>query len=297
LTVLVTDGIRKVVAFLGVKEGGEFKPRATCFFVSVYEQAFQFTYLVTADHVVAAMRGANLDVWVRINHKDGAVEELILPPDNWIHFPNEDATDVAAVSIQFTGPEDVNAVCVHGARKDGLDKQMIVNADVIVDRKIGIGEEVFIVGMFRSHYGLKKNIPVVRIGNISAMPEEPILTEGYGYVEAYLVEARSIGGLSGSPVFVNMPPVRIVDGQTSFVRGPQYYLLGLMHGHFDIPDMNADVVLEDHGNNGTINTGMGVVIPATKIAELLLQDSLTEHRKEMVRLHLAGTATTTPDQS
>lgn len=32
-------------------------------------------------------------------------------------------------------------------------------------------------------------------------PDERILTDNYGDMEAYLVEARSIGGLSGSPVF------------------------------------------------------------------------------------------------
>jgi hypothetical protein len=50
------------------------------------------------------------------------------------------------------------------------------------------------------HTGDLKNVPIVRVGNLASYPSEQIQTRAFGRMEAYLIEARSIGGLSGSPV-------------------------------------------------------------------------------------------------
>jgi hypothetical protein len=57
-------------------------------------------------------------------------------------------------------------------------------------------------------HGRQRNIPIVRIGNVASMPHEPVATKNRGAIEAYLVEARSVGGLSGSPVLVQLGIVR-----------------------------------------------------------------------------------------
>jgi hypothetical protein len=41
------------------------------------------------------------------------------------------------------------------------------------------------------------------------MPEEPVETE-LGPMEAFLIEARSIGGPSGSPCFVSLGQYRLI---------------------------------------------------------------------------------------
>ena len=75
--------------------------------------------------------------------------------------------------------------------------------------EIGIGSEVYFPGLFVHHHG--RNEPIVRGGIVSSMPTEPVLTE-FGEIHAYLAEARSVGGLSGSPVIVdNTTPFRIDD--------------------------------------------------------------------------------------
>jgi hypothetical protein len=71
--------------------------------------------------------------------------------------------------------------------------------EVIETEAIGIGDEVFMVGLFRNHLGRDRNEPIIRVGNIAAMPTDPIRSQVYGDMRAILVEARSIGGLSGSP--------------------------------------------------------------------------------------------------
>ena len=70
---------------------------------------------------------------------------------------------------------------------------------------VGIGDELITVGLFTQRHGAQKKIPIVRSGIIAAMPDEPFEDQNTGKpYHAYLVEARSIGGLSGSPVFVSL---------------------------------------------------------------------------------------------
>jgi hypothetical protein len=83
-------------------------------------------------------------------------------------------------------------------------------------------------------------MPIVRHGNVAMLPTEQVQTD-LGYTDAYLVEVRSIGGLSGSPVFVRHTigfPVQRTDGSSdmAFANGPATTLLGLMHGHWDIKE-------------------------------------------------------------
>ena len=143
---------------------------------------------------------------------------------------------------------------------------------------MGIGDEVVIIGLFTSHYGVDHNVPIVRIGNIAAIQDEPVKTKYCGYMDAHLIEARSIGGLSGSPVFLLRPPVSVqmqkssspghLLGQAGFTSGQALFLLGLVHGHFDV-DAVGDVVSEDASTGNSINTGIGVVVPVEKIIETI----------------------------
>jgi hypothetical protein len=56
-----------------------------------------------------------------------------------------------------------------------------------------------------------------------------------------------------------------------------------MHGHFDVEDLNADVVLEDQGDaTSGIHAGIGVVVPVEKIIETIMQPALIEMRRKIV---------------
>ena len=95
------------------------------------------------------------------------------------------------------------------------------------------------------------------------IPDEPVPTK-MGMTEAYLIEARSIGGLSGSPAFV--------------YKRNRFYLLGLMHGHWDIPPENKNDFV-DMDSFGSVNMGIAIVVPAKKILEVLNQPKLVELRR------------------
>jgi hypothetical protein len=106
----------------------------------------------------------------------------------------------------------------------------------------------------------------VRIGNLATLLEKDVaasLGPGWrGMINAYLIEARSIGGLSGSPVFVH----RLDDGT------PKFALLGLMQGHYGTKAPKS----AEGANEESVNVGIGIVVPADDIEEVFLQPEIVE---------------------
>jgi hypothetical protein len=103
------------------------------------------------------------------------------------------------------------------------------------------------------------------------MPQEPIKTR-YGLADAYLIELRSIGGLSGSPVFVHTRLLK--DGKEQHTLS----WMGLMHGHWDIEEDLIDTL--DDTDNQQLNVGIGIVVPANKILEITQQEVLMKAKEE-----------------
>jgi hypothetical protein len=280
---LVPERVRKCVSFLGIKEGDQFRPRATAFAVVIDEEQYRWHYIVTAEHVVARSCSLGHDLWLRINMGGAEPAEIKIDPPSWYFHPNsaEAATDVAVCPISFDHSAEIDPVPIYGPRSVAATRA------VINDVRIGVGDEVIVAGLFRSHYGQERNIPIIRVGNVAMLDGDPVKTKNGNYVDAYLIEARSIGGLSGSPAFVHLPAIRTIDGKTRLSREKPFYevyLLGLMHGHFDVEDLNLDVVLDDAKDASSgIHSGIGVVIPVEKIIDTVMQLKLVEARRKIVR--------------
>jgi hypothetical protein len=64
-------------------------------------------------------------------------------------------------------------------------------------------------GLLIQRMGETANLPIIRVGTIAAMSGEKIETK-YGHHEAFLAELRSIDGLSGLPVCVDLPLSRVL---------------------------------------------------------------------------------------
>jgi len=93
----------------------------------------------------------------------------------------------------------------------------------------------------------------------------------------YLVEVRSIGGLSGSPVIAFLGPARIANDRVD-IRHYFIFLVGLIRGHWSFNKAYRGFgVLEDDRKN--VNAGIAVVTPATELEKLLMQDSLVKMRE------------------
>lgn len=288
---LVPERVRECVCFLGIRQADQFRPRATAFAVEIDEQECRWSYLVTAEHVVARSLDLSHDLWLRVNRRAGEPTEIKIDPSDWYFHPNsaESATDVAVCPISFDhGEEMINPVPIYGPRSVAATRA------VIDDVRMGVGDEVIVAGLFRSHYGQQKNVPIVRVGNVAMLDGEPVKSKNGSYVDAYLIEARSIGGLSGSPAFIHLPAIRTIDGKTNLLSQKstyQLYLLGLMHGHFDLEDLNLDVVLEDARDASSgIHSGIGIVIPVEKIIDTIMQPKLIDVRSRIVQETVNGTS-------
>jgi hypothetical protein len=300
-TVLVDELYRKCVAFLCLPDPERnWTPVGTGFFVVVEVTAdIGLLYLVTARHVVEGAREVG-PLHLRLNRRGGEDPQFVkLDPDVW--YVAHD-TDVAVAEIR---PE-----LAHACDLQYLRQSQIATSDVIAAEQVGPGDEVFFSGLFTGFPGVKRAEPVIRFGNVSMMPNEPVpiknADDSVSHVDAFLVEARSWGGQSGSPAFVffpatrrlgslHLPPLGETSGGDVFIPDDvRPRLLGLVHGHFDIKTdvaFSGDVYGSAHV---PLNAGVAIVIPAQKIVDTLMQEELVEDRQEFAKT-LAGRSAATPD--
>lgn len=200
----------------------------------------------------------------------------------WIGHPNGDDIAVLPIGIKT----DVWKFNFFASDKT------VANANFFKKYDIGVGDEVFMTGRFINHEGKQKNIPSVRFGNISMMPDEPVYNR-FTKVdqESYLVEMRSIPGYSGSPVIVYTNPFWIRPNKDDIdwtdLEFPQK-LLGIDWGHLI---MEKDVLEEDGAENKdglkvNLDTNMAMVVPIYKLEEMLEDKELVEMRKQTDKKHL-----------
>jgi hypothetical protein len=263
----VPDEVRQCVVYLGLpatgRDGREsMRPKGSAFFVSLPSETVDdrsHVYLVTAKHVATALQGRQF--LARVNTKQGGSVFVHGEGVRWWFHPTDELADVAV--LPWAPPDFVEHKRVSAA--------MFLTDEVIRSKGIGTGDEVFITGLFIHLAGSARNLPIVRMGNIAMMPDERVPTR-MGLIDAYLIEARSIGGLSGSPAFVRETAPGGIGG---------FYLLGLMHGHWDIPSEERDdrVPRPDEEAQAKVNMGVAIVVPATKILEAVNHPALVEVRR------------------
>jgi hypothetical protein len=282
----INEFTRKCVVFLGVlTPAGAFAPYGTGFLVMWRgEDGLYWWYLVTAKHVLDDMRASKLSLVCRINSLEGSGQLGSVPVDNWATHPTNKRCDIAVTPITVSiDTFDVKA----SSLVDGA-----LTEEYVKDNDVGCGDQVFTVGLLVRHFGKTKNVPVVRMGNIAAMPEEHIDFGGkLGEQEVYLIESRSIGGLSGSAVFLQTPPWRVVRGAMKSMGGHQReYLMGVNIGLFTA-NAHGDSVPTDPADRREaflegVSAGIAVVVPIDRVIEIISDSPiLQETRRESRRMH------------
>lgn len=247
----------------------------TVFIVTVPSEADPsggYAHLVTAKHVAELIDPGPFAIGM--NAKDGTKLLLKSGDAHWWYHPTEsDAVDVAVTYFATAMIDDYDVECIPCT--------IFANDGSIQHYGVGLGDETFTVGLFTRFIGTSRFEPIVRIGNIAMMPKQRIPLKGFGEAEAYLVEGRSIGGLSGSPVFVRN--TIYMQGRTTRSEDVQIagtsshiQLLGLTHGHWDLPIKFKKAEQEE-----AVNMGVAIVIPAKKILETLYHPELVQMRRDM----------------
>lgn len=272
----IPDDIVKCVGFIS-HDLPEPDYLGTVFIVAVTSETSpnkSYLHIVTAKHVAEMIDPGPFAIGM--NAKDGTRITLKSGDDTrWWYHPTDASVDVAVTPFapSMFGDYDVRSVPDKAFATDELMRLL----------GIGLGDQIFTVGLFTKFFGSSKFIPIVRTGNIAMMPTEKVRITGLGRAEVYLAEGRSIGGLSGSPVFVR-PTVELTNAKGDKGEplpmigiGRRLAFLGLMHGHWDLP-------LPSVKEAEAVNMGVSIIIPAKKIMEVLYHPELVEMRRELDRI-------------
>lgn len=268
--------IKRCIAFIFVKDNeGNWAPNGTGFFVGVKNEAnpsFSAIYFVTAKHVIFS-NGAPLPSFaIRLNQltADAQLIELQLKPED-VFTHDEADVDIAVVKCLPNQQFDVL----------WLPQDLICDRRIIEEQKICEGDEVFFVGLFTSHIGLKRNQPIIRFGRIALMTDEKVawtIEKGKKakLLDLYLLECQSFGGNSGSPVFFSLNPLR--GGHLNLGGTPQLYLGGVMTGTF-LDGSEIKIIETQKTAVSYQSVGIAAVTPAYKLHEILFSERLIQERK------------------
>jgi hypothetical protein len=260
---IIPDQIRKCVFFIGsINKDGEFAPLGTGLFLSraLPDTERVLILATTAWHVLveAAKWSSDGMPYCRANLLEGGSQIFSMSLDSWDQG-EDSSVDAAVASIR---PREF------GLEYVPFPVEAAATSEYLRQNNIGPGEDVFMAGLFSNMVGRDRNVPIIRTGTIAALPDERIHTQHFGDVEAVLVEVRSIGGFSGSPVFLNLGAIRqsgssIRVGTTSGTD--QFKLLGLMHG---FESSSIEVTNPWEREDDLVNSGISIVVPVDKLIEI-----------------------------
>jgi hypothetical protein len=124
-------------------------------------------YAVSNWHV-ACKRGASI---IRINTIDGKSRLIDTEPHEW-HFYST-SNDLAVLDI-------TDKVVNEGLNRDAItyiDENSFATTQFIFEHDVGMGDDVFMIGLFVDHPGKEENVPLGRFGNIAR------LSSGHSLVE------------------------------------------------------------------------------------------------------------------
>lgn len=278
----VRDDLLDCCFFIGAKTATsgreQYQYGGTGFFVSVPTTVLpqqHYIYLVTALHntVNAANAGSP---HIRLNTKTSGTLDLPVQWE-WL-YPENDGADVAVAEWPAEQLRDKPEVDYRH-----IPSSMFVTLETIEDYEIGVGEEIVITGLFTSRSGRQRNLPIVRTGILSRMADEPLVDDYGNQYPALLAEVRSIGGLSGSPVFAVVEAARSKSFDPTGISPRQLLLeregllVGMVRGHwnYDLGPSYADYVTDDHD---TLNSGIAIITPIGEVQAIIERPDVVKQR-------------------
>jgi hypothetical protein len=254
---------------------GRSAPIGTGFFVSRGLNVYAIT-----NHHVAIRDGATQ---IRINTKDGS-RQISTEVKGWVW---SETADLAAYDVTDLLAEGDDVIAIY--EEEFVTPYFVSAAD------LGLGDEVFMLGLLAGRAGADRNELSARFGSIAQMASDdaPIEVGGYKPKPAFLADMRSRGGYSGSPVIafrttfydlrnfkkddylVNLGSLDGGDRPSSFMR-----LLGVnCGGKTEIMKLTGGDMA---GSAVEAESNTSVVVPAWEISRLLDSDDLEHRRLERV---------------
>lgn len=270
----VPSDLKKCVCFICLMKNGRWKYGGTGIIVGYPVKLLSegcHTYIATARHLIDDAKREGLDVKLRLNTKDGGVRFVGTSKDDWLSPENGGLfSDIALLPVDFQDDLEVmNFPTTAFATEETIGQY------------IGVGTETFALGLFTHHKGRNRNLPILRSGHIASMPDEPLYdSQRKMFYNAYLVELRSLGGLSGSPVFAFYERGTMV-GRAAIDYYPMIHgtvLLGLIRGHWDVTQQRRDM---SYAEGDSVNIGIATITPIQEILPVLERGDLVRQRDDL----------------
>jgi len=235
-------------------------------------------YVVTNKHIIQGHPAPA----IRLNQLTGHWD--VLPTrheplqDEWL--VHDDGDDVAVCMV---------GVSEERHRITAITTAYFITEQMVDDEWFGLGDEVFMVSRFSSLAAEEtrdvRNTPLLRFGNIAAPGRIRLQRRAEPPQESFLVEARSLSGHSGSPVFAWKDPYRPANRRGETVIGDWHTNIGLLG--IDWCHLAPREPLRDNQNpeiksdewHVKANSGMMGVVPAWRIVEVLMTDDAKEQQK------------------
>lgn len=223
--------------------------------------------LVTAKHVIAGRD----QILGRFSTKEGKstatvqydLAALRASKDYWEH-PDK-GVDIAAFRTQHFDVTNYTP----------LPLDLIVTKEQFSTEQIAQTDRVIFPSLLVNFMGTARNYPVMRDGAIALIPDEEVPmryllggSEIETKQEVVLVDATSIPGASGSPVFL-WPGPRVKGGAFT-LGGNRPILVGVMHGFY--PSMPRDLLKVETSEARQMfqeNSGIAIVFPSWRLREIL----------------------------
>jgi hypothetical protein len=257
----------------------------TGFFIKLEEGSFNHVYAVANWHVVFEGNAP----FIRYLAADNG-EQLQISKSNADWESPSGCGDIAVTHIVSLSRADGDA------RQSAIPLDEFVTEEDIAELNVGVGDDVFMVGMYEDHGAEAHMIPAARFGNISMLPSIHAPMEEMNSqhrMPCFVMDMRSRSGFSGSPVFafrtwgsdLHFDPshhVRIYQDSSGNYRlhldeEPMFKLAGLHIGQF-----NEEVTIiskEQAGSQMVLGSAMTQVIPAWRIRDFLNGQRFADARK------------------
>jgi hypothetical protein len=283
--VRISDDARDCSVFLGFSSGDDFQLEGSGFFVGYPGGAGRSIFLATAAHVAKKLKDTPFAV--RMNADDGAARVVEIDEGHWIFHPDKNV-DIAV--LPFDCPDWAKRTIKTYPISEFMDDER----EKLFD--IGAGDAVQIVGLFHPKQLKKKNLPIVHTGHIALFPSDESFSLDKGQdkieVRGYLVEASCLEGSSGSPAYVRRTVNfeawadgdHVASEKTFVSANGRIYLLGVWVGAW--PGKPDEALQKGFAlpKGIMVPVGMGIVIPAERLMEILKSPEIEVMRTEAIQI-------------
>jgi len=240
----------------------------TGFFVTVFHddnRSSGTSYLVTAKHVWSGLADFSA-AYVRLNSDDPTGGSGLTPLHKGWKFHPDPTVDIAVLPwVPVAGTiGGFTSMAVEDLVPSALELRNLKAKKLKGQWPPEPGVPLYMIGLLVHHAGGYRNIPTVRVGNLSMVTSDPIAGT-LGPSSYHLADLQTYPGHSGAPVWVEL--------------GDAVYLLGVMVGGFPEPQA---IVSKRRGEGWVVHEhhalGISLITPIEKVFDIIWSPELKAQR-------------------